>query len=245
MAGLEIDMGGSFETFNIDDLITAADVGKMGEMQRQAIIRRTARGESATGAAFKAYSKSYAEETGKSTVDLTVTGAMMGALKLTKPKDTGISITIKGKTPRVVPDQADATIKAERKAAAQAKARLRRAQSGKELVAAQKALARARKRLGRARTPGARANAQREVKAAQKRIRDASTGRETRMAQQNIERVRKAKRQVVGDYAWAVNARRRFMGITPKEADALVKMGEELMWKNMQLARPERRVMEG
>jgi len=239
MAGLSIEMNGRTETFNIKELITQPNVKKLGERQKLNIIRRTARGESATGAEFKAYSRRYAEEMGKTTVNLKVTGAMLSAIRLTKPKATGISITIKGKTPRVVPDQADATIKAERKAASQAKARLRRARSGAEQTAASKALTRARKRLGKARTPAARATASKAVKAAQKRLRDATTGRETRLAERNIESVRKAKRQMVADYAWAVNAKRRFMGITTQEADELAAMAEEMMWENMQRATPQ------
>lgn len=76
-------------------LTTKADWDFVGQMIRQRILERTARGVDASGAPFARYSEAYAiekeQELGHGDVDLTVSGGMLQAMGV-EATDTGVTV---------------------------------------------------------------------------------------------------------------------------------------------------------
>ena len=69
-------------------ILTTEDMREIGLLARERILRRTAAGKDATGASFRPYSEIYAARKAKElwasgSVDLTVSGDMLGSLVIT------------------------------------------------------------------------------------------------------------------------------------------------------------------
>ncbi len=96
MARATITVTRSFSALTDLKLVTKADMRELGLLARERIIRRTLRGESASGGAFAPYSEGYAEvkraALGTSTVNLQVSGDMLNQMGIVDLTDSTVTL---------------------------------------------------------------------------------------------------------------------------------------------------------
>jgi hypothetical protein len=79
-----------------ESMVDRATMREIGLMARERIIRRTASGKDEAGQPFQAYSEKYrerkAKELGAGTVNLHVSGGMLGALTIVDVTDRSVTL---------------------------------------------------------------------------------------------------------------------------------------------------------
>jgi hypothetical protein len=92
MASAKISITRNFSALQNLQLVGKEDMRELGLLARERIIRRTIRGESASGGAFHPYSPAYAKAKGSSRVDLQVSGNMLNQMGIVDVTENTVTL---------------------------------------------------------------------------------------------------------------------------------------------------------